>query len=219
MIAETKDIKYLMYVRKSSEGDERQVQSIEDQIDVLSSLAKRQILKVAKIFEERKSAKDPGNRPEFLKMIQMIEDGAANGILCWKYDRLTRNALEDGKLKWLLQQGVIKVILTIDRDYRPEDNALLLSIEGGMANQYIRDLSRNVKRGMESKRQKGQLIDGEYNPKREELLADKAKIKENIDSCDRRIDDWFELTEKAFDFVTFSREAFINGDVEIIEII
>ena len=157
MKAETKDIKYLMYVRKSSEGDERQVQSIEDQIEVLTGLAKRQILKVYKILEERKSAKDPGNRPEFLRMIEMIEYGEANAILCWKYDRLTRNALEDGKLKWLLQQGVIRIISTIDRDYRPDDNALLLSIEGGMADQYIRDLSRNVKRSMESKRQKGQF--------------------------------------------------------------
>ena len=54
MLTETKDLKYLMYVRKSSEGDERQIQSIEDQIDVLSALAKRQILKVAKILEGRK---------------------------------------------------------------------------------------------------------------------------------------------------------------------
>jgi len=157
MRIDDKNLKYILYVRKSSEGDERQVKSLEDQIAVLTGLAKRQILKVAKIFEERKSAKDPGNRPEFLKMIEMIEAGTANAILCWKYDRLTRNALEDGKLKWLLQQGVIKIISTIDRDYRPDDNALLLSIEGGMANQYIRDLSRNVKRGVESKRQKGQF--------------------------------------------------------------
>jgi site-specific DNA recombinase len=157
MLTETKNLKFIMYVRKSSEGDERQIQSIEDQIEVLTALSKRQILKVSKIFEERKSAKDPGNRPEFLKMIEMIEAGQANAILCWKYDRLTRNALEDGKLKWMLQQGIIKIISTIDRDYRPDDNALLLSIEGGMANQYIRDLSRNVKRGMESKRQKGQF--------------------------------------------------------------
>ncbi|MHB8276447.1 MAG: recombinase family protein [Candidatus Humimicrobiaceae bacterium] len=155
MNTETKDLKYIMYVRKSSEGDERQIQSIEDQIEVLTALSKRQILKVHKIIEERKSAKDPGNRPEFTKMIEMIESGQANAILCWKYDRLTRNALEDGKLKWMLQQGIIKIISTIDRDYKPDDNALLLSIEGGMANQYIRDLSRNVKRGMQSKREKG----------------------------------------------------------------
>ena len=127
MDTNTTNLKYFTYVRKSSEGDERQVQSIEDQISVLTDLAKKQILEVAKIFEERKSAKDPGNRPEFLEMIKRIEDGEANGILCWKYDRLTRNPLEDGNLKWLLQQGILKSIKTIDREYTPEDNALLLS--------------------------------------------------------------------------------------------
>jgi len=155
MNIENKDLKYVMYVRKSSEGDERQIQSVQDQIEVLTALSRRQILKVVKIIEERKSAKDPGVRSGFAEMIEIIESGKANAILCWKYDRLTRNALEDGKLKWMLQQGIIKVISTIDRDYRPDDNALLLSIEGGMANQYIRDLSKNVKRGMQSKREKG----------------------------------------------------------------
>ena len=73
MRIDDKNLKYILYVRKSSEGDERQVKSLEDQIAVLTGLAKRQILKVAKIFEERKSAKDPGNRPEFLKMIESSE--------------------------------------------------------------------------------------------------------------------------------------------------
>ena len=47
---------------------------------------------MAKKDEERKSVKGPGKRPEFLEIIQLIEDGAANGIVCWKYDRPTRNA-------------------------------------------------------------------------------------------------------------------------------
>ena len=61
---------------------------------------------------------------------------------------------------------------------------------------------------------KGQLTDDEYNPKREQLLADKAKIKENIDNYDHRIDDWLELTEKAFDFISCAREAFESGDLD-----
>ena len=82
-----------------------------------------------------------------------------------------------------------------------------------MADQCIRDLSRNVKRGIESKRQKGQFPHkapmGYIN-----LLADKTKIKENIDSHDTRIDDWLELTEKVFDFISGAREVFISDDLE-----
>ena len=61
---------------------------------------------------------------------------------------------------------------------------------------------------------KDQLTDEEYNPKREQLLTDKAKIKENIDNYDHRIDDWLELTEKAFDFITCAREAFETGNLD-----
>jgi hypothetical protein len=43
----------------------------------------------------------------------------------------------------------------MDKEYRPEDSALLFSIESGMANQFILDLSKNVKRGMRSKAEKG----------------------------------------------------------------
>ncbi len=149
------NLKYILYARKSSESDERQVQSIDDQLNHLKSLAKEQGLKIIEIITEKKSAKDPFKRPEFSRMVERIEAGEANGILCWKYDRLTRNPLEGGQLRWFLQQGTIKSIWTSERNYSPEDNVLLLSIEDGMSNQYIRDLSNNVKRGMKSKREKG----------------------------------------------------------------
>ncbi len=63
-------------------------------------------------------------------------------------------------------------------------------------------------------RLKDQLTDNEYSLKREELLADKSKIKDSIDNYDSRVDDWFELTEKAFDFVSCAREAFENSGLD-----
>ena len=39
--------------------------------------------------------------------------------------------------------------------YKPQDNVLLFMMEGAMANQYLRDLSANVKRGMKSKVERG----------------------------------------------------------------
>jgi hypothetical protein len=61
---------------------------------------------------------------------------------------------------------------------------------------------------------KDQLTDGEYNTKREQLMAEKAKIKDSIDNYDHRVDQWFELTEKAFDFVSCARDAFETGSIE-----
>lgn len=150
-------IKYFLYARKSSESEDRQVQSIDDQINRLKQLASDLNLDIKKIYTEAKSAKKPNNRPLFDEMIQRIENGEADGILCWQINRLSRNPIDSGKLSWLLQQGILKSIQTIDRQYLPDDNVILFSVESGTANQYILDLKKNVKRGQESKLAKGWL--------------------------------------------------------------
>jgi len=141
-------IKYFLYARKSSESEDRQMQSIEDQVDRLKKLASNWCLSINKIYTEAKSAKKPNNRPVFDEMIKRIENGEADGILCWHLNRLTRNPIDSGKLSWLLQQGIIKSIQTVERQYLPSDNVLLFNVETGQANQYILDLSRDTKRGL-----------------------------------------------------------------------
>lgn len=148
-------IKYFLYVRKSSESEDRQVQSINDQINRLKKLSQDLNLDIKKTYTEAKSAKKPNNRPIFDEMILRIENGEADGILCWQINRLSRNPIDSGKLSWLLQQGVLKSIQTIDRQYLPDDNVLMFSVEAGSANQFILDLRKNTKRGMISKLEKG----------------------------------------------------------------
>lgn len=155
MTQNTTKIKYFLYARKSSESEDRQVQSIDDQINRLKKIASDLNLDIKKTYTEAKSAKKPNNRPIFDEMMQRIENGDANGILCWQINRLSRNPIDSGKISWLLQQGILKSIQTIDRQYLPEDNVLLFSVESGVANQFILDLSKNTKRGMISKLEKG----------------------------------------------------------------
>src|SRR3990170_7700459 len=126
-----KKIKYFLYARKSSESEDRQVQSIDDQINRLKKFASDLNLNIKKTYTEAKSAKKPNNRPLFDEMIQRIENGDADGILCWQINRLSRNPIDSGKISWLLQQGILKSIQTIDRQYLPEDNVLLFAVEAG----------------------------------------------------------------------------------------
>lgn len=147
-------MRYVLYARKSSESEDRQVLSIDSQIETLKSLAAGRRLRIVKTFKESQSAKQPG-RPMFEEMLQMITDKKADGIICWKLDRLARNPICAGKVQWALQQGKIKSIITAERDYLPEDNALLMSVELGMATQYVIDLRKNVMRGMTTKASRG----------------------------------------------------------------
>jgi len=147
---------YFLYARKSTDVEDKQVRSIEDQLAVLRALAKTEGLNIIEEFVEKQSAKLPG-RPIFDKMLTRIEKGEAQGIICWKLDRLARNPIDGGQISWFLQRGVIQHIQTHDRSYRPTDNILMMSVEFGMANQYILDLSSNVKRGLHEKARRGEF--------------------------------------------------------------
>src|SRR3989344_2041349 len=148
-------MRYILYARKSSESEERQVQSIDDQLRVVRDFAKRSGLDVVAELTEAHSAKAPGTRPVFAELLARIERGEAEGIVCWSINRLARNPVDSGQLSWLLQRGVLKSIRTIDREYLPEDNVLLMGVESGVANQYILDLRKAVIRGMEGKAARG----------------------------------------------------------------
>ena len=148
---------YFLYARKSSESEDRQVQSIEDQVNRLKELASNLGITIKEILTEAKTAKKPYCRPVFTNMLERIEKGEAQGILCWQINRLSRNPIDSGTLSWMLQQGALKCIQSMDRQYLPDDNVLLFNVESGMANQFIIDLRKNSKRGMEGKADRGWL--------------------------------------------------------------
>ena len=96
-----KKIQYFLYARKSSESEDRQVQSIDDQINRLKLLAQSLSLDIKQIYTESKSAKKPNNRPLFDEMMKRIEKGEAGGILCWQINRLSRLGMRLGKTIYL----------------------------------------------------------------------------------------------------------------------
>ncbi len=67
----------------------------------MKQIVERENLTIVKIFQESKSAKLPG-REIFGEMIEFIKSGKANAILCWKIDRLSRNPVDEGLIKWML---------------------------------------------------------------------------------------------------------------------
>ncbi len=147
-------MKYFIYARKSSEPEDRQMSSNEDQVLEMKRIAAEFRMTVVDIITEAKSAKRPG-RPAFNHMLRRIEKGEAEGILCWKLNRLARNPIDGGQISWLLQQRIIKHIQTYGRAYSPDDNVLMMQVEFGMANQFIKDLKQDVERGMKRKMERG----------------------------------------------------------------
>src|SRR5262249_4804084 len=146
--------RYFIYCRKSTESEDRQVLSIDAQRDELLRLAEHRNLVIAEILTEAKSAKAPG-RPVFSTMIERLKGGEAQGVICWKPDRLARNPLDGGLLLWTMKTHGVE-ILTPSQSFRQgDDNKILLHIEFGMAEKYIDDLSKNVRRGNRAKIEHG----------------------------------------------------------------
>lgn len=149
-----KSCNYIIYARKSTEAKDKQVQSIDDQIRLMKRRAKNEGLKVVSVLYEAKSGGRPGMRPEFAKMIQMIEEGKANGILTWKLDRISRNPLDSGYIHQMMNDGKIAWILTDNRDYC-EDDDIIFDVESSMDARFRKDLMKGVRRGLKSKASRG----------------------------------------------------------------
>src|SRR3989338_2125724 len=147
-------MQYFFYARKTTDVEDKQILSIEAQLVELRSLARKNELEIIEEFIEKKSAKIPG-RAIFNDMMLRIGRGEAQGIICWKIDRLARNPVDGEQIQWLLQQGVIRHIQTHDRSHYPNDNVLMMSVELGMANEYVRQLSANTARGLRQKARQG----------------------------------------------------------------
>src|SRR3990167_4699479 len=103
----TQSLDYILYARKSSEDEDRQVASIEAQVDVLRRLAEDEGMRIIDVLTEARSAKSPG-RPVFAEMVRRLQDKEAEGILCWKLDRLARNPIDGGQSSWRLPEGIIQ---------------------------------------------------------------------------------------------------------------
>lgn len=144
---------YLVYARKSEESEDRQVQSIPDQVRILTELASNKNLQILEIFSESKSAKVPDKRTEFIKMLKLLEtrDDIA-GILVWRPNRLARNEKEGGALIYQVRLGL--KLRTPEKTYG-ENDILEISIEFYSASQFSHNLSKDVKRGLKTKLEMG----------------------------------------------------------------
>lgn len=74
-------VRYVLYVRKSTESEDRQVKSLDDQISECMAFAKHNDLNVVTKLQESGSAKISNNRPVFNKMLEEIKAGKYDGIL------------------------------------------------------------------------------------------------------------------------------------------
>ncbi len=149
--------RYILYARKSTDVEDKQVLSIEAQLAELRSYAKDNGLVIIDTVIEKKSAKVPG-RPKFGEVLKRIQNGEADSILAWHPDRLARNSIDGGQIIYLLDQKHL-----VDLKFQSfwfentSQGKFMLSIAFGQSKYYVDNLSENTKRGLRQKIRRGEF--------------------------------------------------------------
>ncbi len=148
-------MKYIIYARKSTEEDDRQVLSIEAQMHELKEFAAKEKLEIVASFQEATTAKEPG-RIKFAEMLAILESGKADGIISWHPDRLARNSVDGGKIIHFVDRGLIKSLKFPTFWFEPTPQGLfMLNIAFGQSKYFVDNLRENVKRGLRQKIRNG----------------------------------------------------------------
>jgi len=144
-------MKYFLYARKSTDEDDKQLLSIEAQLEELHEYAARERLEVVREFVEKRTAKEPG-RPIFNDMLRRVEKGEADALLAWHPDRLARNSVDGGKIIYLVDTGKLAALKFPSFWFEDTPQGkFMLSIAFGQSKYYVDNLSENVKRGIRQK--------------------------------------------------------------------
>ncbi len=150
-------MKYFIYVRKSTDVEDKQVLSVEAQIVELKEYASKYGLEIVDILIEKRTAKKPG-RPVLNTMLSRISSGEANGILSWLPDRLSRNSIDSGQIIYMLDENIL-----LDLKFphfwfeNTPQGKYMLANEFNSSKQYVDNLSVNTKRGLRQKVRRGEM--------------------------------------------------------------
>lgn len=159
-----------IYIRKSSEDEtEKQANSLERQKQDIEAYIKRQneankdqldaqlVFDATKdLYQDDASAKKVGNRPNFEKMMAKLTKGRYDVLLACEPSRLSRNAIDTGRIVQLLEEAQLRQVRTLDKTFTnsPTDKftlALFLSVA-----KYENDQrAANTRSGIQAAKRKG----------------------------------------------------------------
>lgn len=156
--------KYVIYARKSTDDPQKQVRSIDDQLSECRKLATELELNVIDEVSEEQSAKKPGRRPAFTKLLKRIAAGEVDGIIAWHPDRLARNMMEGGQIIQHVDDGLLTDMRFVSYTFNNDAaGKMMLGIIFALSKHYSDKLSVDVKRGLLKAFKEGKSA-GQYKP-------------------------------------------------------
>lgn len=149
-------LNYVIYCRKSSESEDKQVQSIETQLRELNDYANKNNLNVVKTITESQSAHTTG-RKGFSELVKLLQTKKADAVLVIRANRISRNPLDAGHIISLMDNKFLLYVRTSSGTCytnSPSDK-MMLGIELIFSKKDSDDKSEAVKEGFRTKYLKG----------------------------------------------------------------
>lgn len=149
------------YVRMS---DAKQETSPDQQRTEIKRYAKQHNYRIVRWYQDDGiSGDDTEKRVEFRRMIADASTGEFEAILCWDQDRFGRfDIIEAGRWISPLRNAGVHLATVVQGlvEWNTFAGKLIWSIQQEQKHQYLRDLSRNVARGMGALAQQGKWPGG-----------------------------------------------------------
>lgn len=130
--------------------------SLQEQRSAIERYASHTGAELIEWFDERKTAAKAG-RPEFARMVKLLRQGKAQGVVIHKIDRSTRNYRDWADIDELIEDGVEVHFANDDLDLTSRGGRLAADIQVVVAVDYIRNLREEALKGIHGRLKQGIL--------------------------------------------------------------
>ena len=169
----------VIYARFSS--DNQRDESIDAQLRAIRDFAKKNnIIVIAEYIDRAKSAMTD-KRPEFLRMVDEAKEGRFDVVLVHKLDRFARNRKDSIGYRLELKRHDVSLVSVLEHLDDSPESIILESVLEAMAEYYSKNLSREVRKGMNENALKGLHTGGlpplgyDVDPKTKKLVVNEKE--------------------------------------------
>lgn len=142
------------YVRVSTAKQREHSVSLEAQREAIERYAHRNGLVITEWFSESQTAAKRG-RKEFNRMLDLLRQGKARGVIVHKIDRSARNLKDWADFAELTDRGIVVHFAAEALDLSSRGGRLSADIQAVVAADYIRNLRQEALKGIRGRLQQG----------------------------------------------------------------
>ena len=197
---------YIEYLRKSQLDRDFEDLTVQETLNrhraILADFVKRERLNVTVVLEEVVSGESLPSRPEMLKLLDLVNTGEYDGVVCMDIDRLSRGSgAESGYIMQILQINNCKIITPQKTyDLNNESDEQFADMKFLFSRYEHKTINKRLRSGIETSKKEGRYT-GSIAP----YGYEKVKIKGEKGYTLKILPDEAKIVKMIFDWYTEER--------------